>query len=224
MHVLLVEDDPLIAQGLVAGLELQGFTLDHMAHARAAEQALQLGHFDVMILDLGLPDEDGLQLLTRLRSQGKDLPVLILSARDTVLQRVAGLQAGADDYLLKPFDLRELAARLHSLQRRASGRSVNPVRHGALQYDPSTRVALLDGRPVELTRREHALLEALLRNPGRILSGEQLKNALYGISEEVESNALNVHIHHLRRKLGNRIIETVRGLGYRLGDAEGCES
>ena len=145
MHVLLVEDDPLIAQGLVAGLELQGFTLDHMAHARAAEQALQLGHFDAMILDLGLPDEDGLQLLTRIRSQGKDLPVLILSARDTVLQRVAGLQAGADDYLLKPFDLRELAARLHSLLRRSSGRSSNLIEHHGLTFDPSSQAVQLHG-------------------------------------------------------------------------------
>lgn len=224
MLVLLIEDDALIASGIVAGLHVQGVTVEHVRTAAAAESACRAASFDVLVLDLGLPDGDGLALLERLRRQGLETPVLILSARDSVNDRVAGLQTGADDYLLKPFDLRELAARLHSLQRRASGRSVNPVRHGALQYDPSTRVALLDGRPVELTRREHALLEALLRNPGRILSGEQLKNALYGISEEVESNALNVHIHHLRRKLGNRIIETVRGLGYRLGDAEGCES
>ena len=163
MHVLLVEDDLLIAQGVLAGLQLQGFTVDHMGHAAAAEQALQLGHFDAMILDLGLPDEDGLQLLTRIRSQGKDLPVLILSARDSVVQRVAGLQAGADDYLLKPFDLRELSARLHSLLRRSSGRSTHLIEHHGLTFDPSTREVTLHGQAVTLSRREQALLSALLQ-------------------------------------------------------------
>ena len=224
MLVLLVEDDPLIASGILAGLAAQGLTVEHAATAAGAEALLGTASFDVLILDLGLPDEDGLALLQRLRRQGLVTPVLVLSARDTLGERVAGLQAGADDYLLKPFDLRELAARLHTLQRRASGRSVNPVVHGALRYDPSTREALLDGQPVELTRREHTLLETLLRNRGRVLSGDQLKNALYGLSDEVESNALNVHIHHLRRKLGNHIIETVRGLGYRLGEPEGEQS
>ena len=143
---------------------------------------------------------------------------MVLSARNTVNHLVAGLEAGADDYLLKPFDLRELTARLHSLHRRAGGRCVNPFEHGPLRYDPSTRETLLHGRPIELTRREHVLLETLLQHRGRILSGEQLRTALYGFTDDVESNALNVHIHHLRRKLGNQIIETVRGLGYRLGE------
>ena len=218
MLVLLVEDDPLIASAIVAGLNAQGLTTEHAASAAAAEALLRAVPFDVLVLDIGLPDEDGLSLLQRLRRQGLTTPVLMLSARDTVSDRVAGLQAGADDYLLKPFDLRELTARLHSLKRRAGGRCVNPVAHGPLRYDPSTREALLNGLPVELTRREHALLETLLANPGRILSGEQLKNALYGFADDVESNALNVHIHHLRRKLGSQIIETVRGLGYRLGE------
>lgn len=218
MLVLLVEDDPLIASGIAAGLQAQGVTTEHAASAAAAEAILRAAVFDVVVLDLGLPDEDGLSFLQRLRRQGLAIPVLILSARDTVSDRVAGLQAGADDYLLKPFDLRELTARLHSLLRRAGGRCVNPVEHGTLRYDPSTREAMLNGLPVELSRREHVLLETLLQNPGRILSGEQLKNALYGFSDDVESNALNVHIHHLRRKLGSRIIETVRGLGYRLGE------
>lgn len=217
MHVLLVEDDPLIAQGIRAGLQLQGFTLDHMSHAAAAEQALQLGHFDAMILDVGLPDEDGLQLLARLRSQGQDLPVLILSARDSVTQRVAGLQAGADDYLLKPFDLRELAARLHSLLRRSSGRSTHLIEHHGLVFDPSTRELTLHGEVVTLSRREQALLSALLHNPGQILSAEQLQDSLYGLGDGVESNAINVHIYNLRRKLGSDVVKTVRGLGYRIG-------
>jgi DNA-binding response OmpR family regulator len=149
--------------------------------------------------------------------------VLVLTARDAVTDRVDGLQAGADDYLLKPFDLRELAARLHTLLRRVAGRAVNVIEHGPLRYDPSSCEASLAGQPVDLSRREQALLQALLQNPGRVLSGEQLKDCVYGFSDEVESNALNVHIHHLRRKLGNGIVETVRGLGYRLGPAQAPE-
>ncbi|MBG4151775.1 response regulator [Pseudomonas aeruginosa] len=221
MHVLLTEDDDLIASGIVAGLNAQGLTVDRVASAADTQALLQVARFDVLVLDLGLPDEDGLRLLQRRRQQGVDLPVLVLTARDAVTDRVAGLQAGADDYLLKPFDLRELGARLHTLQRRSAGRCVNVIEHGRLSYDPSTRETWLDGRPVELSRREQALLQALLNNRGRILSGEQLKDSVYGFGDEVESNALNVHIHHLRRKLGNAIVQTVRGLGYRLGPARG---
>ena len=219
MHVLLCEDDDLIAAGICAGLTAQGLTVDRVGDAGSARALLQAARFDVMVLDLGLPDEDGLKLLKRLRQQGEDLPVLVLTARDAVTDRVDGLQAGADDYLLKPFDLRELAARLHTLQRRAAGRAVNVISHGPLEYDASNCQARLDGCPVDLSRREQALLQALLNNPGRVLSSEQLKDSVYGFSDEVESNALNVHIHHLRRKLGNGIVETVRGLGYRLGPA-----
>ncbi|HHG4297784.1 response regulator [Pseudomonas aeruginosa] len=221
MHVLLTEDDDLIASGIVASLNAQGLTVDRVASAADTQALLQVARFDVLVLDLGLPDEDGLRLLQRLRQQGVDLPVLVLTARDAVTDRVAGLQTGADDYLLKPFDLRELGARLHTLQRRSAGRCVNVIEHGRLSYDPSTRETWLDGRPVELSRREQALLQALLNNRGRILSGEQLKDSVYGFGDEVESNALNVHIHHLRRKLGNAIVQTVRGLGYRLGPARG---
>jgi two-component system response regulator QseB len=219
MHVLLCEDDELIASGIVAGLGAQGLVVDRVGTASAARSLLQDAHFDVMVLDLGLPDEDGLKLLQRLRQQGHALPVLVLTARDAVTDRVAGLQAGADDYLLKPFDLRELAARLHTLLRRTAGRAVNLIEHGCLRYDPSSRETWLGGLAVDLSRREQALLQALLQHPGRVLSGEQLKDSVYGFSDEVESNALNVHIHHLRRKLGSGIIETVRGLGYRLGPA-----
>ncbi|UVM23562.1 response regulator transcription factor [Pseudomonas wadenswilerensis] len=220
MHVLLCEDDDLIASGISAGLAAQGMTVDRVASAGAAQAMLQAAAFDVMVLDLGLPDEDGLKLLQRLRQQGESLPVLILTARDAVTDRVDGLQAGGDDYLLKPFDLRELAARLHTLLRRAAGRAVNIIEHGPLSYDPSSRETCLGGQPVDLSRREQALLQALLHNRGRVLSSEQLKDSVYGFGDEVESNALNVHIHHLRRKLGNGIVETVRGLGYRLGPAQ----
>lgn len=221
MHVLVCEDDELIASGIVAGLGAQGLTVERVGTAAAARAMLKVAEFDVMVLDLGLPDEDGLKLLQHLRSQGLEIPVLILTARDSVTNRVDGLQAGADDYLLKPFDLRELAARLHTLLRRVAGRSVNLIEHGRLTYNPSSRETLLGGQPVDLSRREQALLQALLQNRGRVLSSEQLKDSVYGLSDELESNALNVHIHHLRRKLGNGIVETVRGLGYRLGPADG---
>jgi two-component system response regulator QseB len=219
MHVLLCEDDDLIASGIAAGLNAQGLTVDRVATAAAARGILAVAQFDVLILDLGLPDEDGLKFLKQLRGQGVELPVLILTARDTVSDRVDGLQAGADDYLLKPFDLRELSARLHTLVRRVAGRSINLIEHGCLSYDPSSREAFLSGQPVDLSRREQALLHALLHARGRVLSSEQLKDCIYGFGDEVESNALSVHIHHLRRKLGSHIVETVRGLGYRLGVA-----
>ncbi|WP_315339039.1 response regulator [Pseudomonas grimontii] len=224
MHVLVCEDDELIASGIVAGLGAQGFTVERLATAAAARAMLKAAAFDIMVLDLGLPDEDGLKLLQQLRSQGLEIPVLILTARDSVTNRVDGLQAGADDYLLKPFDLRELAARLQTLLRRMAGRSVNLIEHGRLTYDPSSRETLLGGQPVDLSRREQALLQALLHNKGRVLSSEQLKDSVYGFNDELESNALNVHIHHLRRKLGNGIVETVRGLGYRLGPADDGEN
>src|SRR5690606_17097655 len=170
MHVLLCEDDDLIASGISAGLTAQGLTVDRVASASAARALLQAAKFDVMVLDLGLPDEDGLKLLRRLRQQGETLPVLVLTARDAITDRVEGLQAGADDYLLKPFDLRELAARLHTLLRRAAGRAVNIIEHGPLRYDPSSCEASLAGQPVDLSRREQALLQALLHNPGRVLT------------------------------------------------------
>lgn len=215
MRVLLVEDDDLIAHGIQAGLRAHGLTVEGVATAAQAEAALSVAHCDVVILDLGLPDEDGMSLLQRLRASGMALPVLVLTARDAVEDRVAGLRAGADDYLLKPFDLDELVARLHALLRRAAGRSVDVIEHGPLRLDSERGEVSLHGRPVVLPRRELALLAALLHARGRILSVDQLKDSLYGLSEEIESNALNVHIHHLRRKLGADVIETVRGVGYR---------
>lgn len=221
MHVLLIEDDPLVAGGIVTGLRLHGLTVDHVDTGGRARSALATSHFDICILDLGLPDEDGMTLLSHWRMQGLDLPVLVLTARDAVAHRIRGLGAGADDYVLKPFDLDELVARLHALLRRASGRSADRVEHGTLCFTPSTGEARLAGQVVELARRELALLRALLQHPGKILSGDQLRDSLYGFGQDVESNAINVHIHHLRRKLGPNIVETVRGLGYRLGQAGG---
>ena len=219
VHVLLIEDDRLVASGIVAGLRLLGVTVDHVDTAAKARAAVGASHFDVCVLDLGLPDEDGMAVLARWRAQGQAIPVLVLTARDALEHRVAGLRAGADDYLLKPFELDELVARLHALVRRASGRSSDLVEHGSLTFNASSAEVRLHGVRVELSRRELALLRALLQNPGRILSLEQLQASLYGFETDVESNAVNVHIHHLRRKLGPAIVETVRGLGYRLGEA-----
>lgn len=217
MHVLLVEDNALVASGVRAGLQLQGFGVDTVASAGQADAAIRSSHFDACVLDLGLPDEDGLSLLARWRGQGLQVPVLVLTARDAVSQRIEGLQTGADDYLVKPFDLHELAARLHALLRRAAGRSVDWIELGEVRINPAAGHIQRQGRTVELSRREWSLLRALLQSPGRILSTEQLRDSLYGYSQDVESNAINVHVHHLRRKLGHELVETVRGEGYRLG-------
>ncbi len=221
MHVLLIEDDKLIAGGIISGLSLHAMTVDSFSTASAATQALAVGHFDVVVLDLGLPDEDGLLLLRRWRQAGYDVPLLILTARDAIENRIAGLQAGADDYLVKPFDLGELVARLQALQRRGAGRSVSQLQHGELSFNPISFQVTLSGTPIELSRRELLLLQTFLNKPNHILTPDQIKDSLYGMDDEIESNALNVHIFNLRKKLGSNIIKTVRGLGYRLGEA-GC--
>lgn len=220
MRVLIVEDDDLIARGIVAGLQSQGMTADAVTTSAGAETALATSHCDALVLDLGLPDENGMALLKRLRGNHAALPVLILTARDAVEDRVAGLQAGADDYVTKPFDLAELAARLQALMRRAAGRSVNVIEAGGVRLEPASGELHVDGRPVELTRREAALLTSLMRSQGRCVTTEQLKDSLYGYDIAIESNALSVHIHNLRRKLGGNVIETVRGRGYRFRAGE----
>src|SRR5699024_4883547 len=216
MRVLIVEDDDLIARGIVAGLQAHGMTADAVQCVAAAETALATSHCDALVLDLGLPDADGMVLLKRLRAARSALPILVLTARDAIEDRVAGLQAGADDYMVKPFDLAELAARLHALMRRAEGRSVNLIEIGRLCLDPSSGDLWVAGEPLALTRRETALLTGLMQAGGRCMSAEQLKDSLYGYDIDIESNALSVHIHNLRRKLGPGYIETVRGLGYRI--------
>lgn len=220
MHVLLVEDDALVASGIRAGLATVDFVVDSVPTINEARRAMQSVQSDVVILDRGLPDGDGMQLLEEWRAAGVQTPVLILTARDAVRDRVDGLHSGADDYLIKPFDLDELVARLYALLRRAAGRASGLIRHGALTLDPAARQISVNGEPVALSRRELVLLEAFLYAPRSVLSASQLKDSLYGLNDDVESNALNVHIHHLRRKLGNGLIETVRGLGYRLGRAD----
>jgi DNA-binding response OmpR family regulator len=216
MRLLLVEDDALLGDGLKAGLEQAGYTVDWVRDGMAASLAPASADFDAVVLDLGLPRQDGLKTLRGWRQGGAGaaLPVLILTARDTVQDRVAGLDAGADDYLVKPFDLNELLARLRANSRRRAGRGAPVLRHGALTLDPAARQAALDGRPVTLSAREYAILEALLTHAGRVLSRERLEECLYGWDEGVESNAVEVFVHHLRRKLGAGLIRTVRGAGY----------
>lgn len=217
MRILVVEDDNLIARGIVSGLRAYGLTADAVTTVAQAELALAHAECDAVVLDRGLPDGDGLGLLAHLRQSGNTVPVLLLTARDAVTDRIEGLQSGADDYLVKPFDLGELVARLHALMRRSGGRSTNIIEAGPLRFDPSSGEAWLQGESVELSRREATLLASLLQAEGRCLSSEQIKDRLYGLDQDVGSNAVSVHVHNLRRKLGADVIATVRGLGYRFG-------
>lgn len=214
MRVLLAEDDQLLGEGISTGLQKLGYTVDWVRDGVAAEQAMATEHLDALILDLGLPRQDGLEVLRKLRSSNNDLPVLVLTARDTVEDRITGLDHGADDYLIKPFDLMEVAARLRSITRRRAGRAAAVVEHGGLIVDPAARTVVQDGESITLGSSEFAVLEALLNNCGRVLSREQLEESLYGWEEGVESNAMEVYIHHLRKKLGKELIHTVRGVGY----------
>jgi len=206
----------MIGEAIRAGLKREGFAVDWMHEAAAARAALATEPFDLLLLDLGLPGSDGLTLLKGLRQRGAALPVLIITARDAVSDRVAGLDAGADDYLIKPFDLDELAARIRALLRRRSGRPAPLIEHQGVVLDPAAHRATLDGAEVALSPREFALLQLLMERPGTILSRAQIEERLYGFGEEVESNAVEVHIHGLRRKLGAAFILTVRGVGYRV--------
>ncbi len=223
MHVLLVEDDDLVASGLITGLEMETFVVDRVRTARDADSAITTLNTDVVILDLGLPDGDGQQLLRQWRSRGILTPVLILTARDEREQRIGGLDGGADDYVLKPFDLDELIARLHALVRRSAGLAQAEIQHGPVVYHPAQGEVRLRGQAVAMSRRELLLLEKFLYSGDSLLSEDQLKDALYGMEGEISSNAVNVHIHNLRRKLGKQIILTVRGMGFRLGPAQALE-
>ena len=217
MRILLAEDDELLGVGLRAGLQQQGFAVDWVRDGQAALRELLALDYEAAVLDLGLPRLDGMEVLATLREQGRSLPVLVLTARDAVQSRIAGLDTGADDYVVKPVDLHELAARLRALVRRAHGLQQTVLQAGQVQLDPVGHVVTLAGQPVDLAQREYALLHALMRNPGRILSREQLEAQIYSWGSEVASNAVEVHVSHLRRKLGANLIDTVRGLGYRIG-------
>jgi two-component system, OmpR family, response regulator QseB len=216
MRALVIEDDPMIGRAVMAGLEEGGYTVDWVRDGEEAEMALSHRVYDLALLDLGLPRRDGLEILKGLRRAGSSLPVVVITARDAVADRVAGLDHGADDYLVKPFDLDELLARARAVIRRKQGRSSPEIACGALTVDPVKRLVSFRGDPVELSAREFAVLEALMKEPGAVVSREKLEDAVYGWGEEVGSNSIEVHLHHLRRKLSAELIRNVRGVGYRI--------
>ncbi|EKD74268.1 MAG: hypothetical protein ACD_45C00012G0003 [uncultured bacterium] len=214
MRILLVEDDELLGDGLRTGLIQYGYAVDWLKDGLSADQALKTESFDIVVLDLGLPKMPGITVLQNLRTRGQTMPVLILTARESIEDRVKGLDSGADDYLTKPFDLDELCARLRALQRRFSSRAEPLLVHKTITLDPAAHTVMLNNEPINVSRREFALLQKLLENAGRVLSREHLTQSLYGWGEDVDSNALEVHIHNLRKKFGQQFIRTIRGIGY----------
>ncbi|GHU33441.1 DNA-binding response regulator [Betaproteobacteria bacterium] len=220
MRLLLVEDDPMIGASVQRGLKLNGYTVDWVRDGDAAELALSSEVHELILLDLGLPRKSGLELLAAWRRKGMSLPVLVITARDSVADRVKGLDVGADDYLVKPFDLDELSARVRALMRRKSGRATPVIEVGTLSLDPASHAVTQGGNPVTLSKREFSLLHALMKQPGAPLSRAQIEESLYGWNEEIESNAVEVHIHSLRRKLGAEWIRNVRGVGYMVPNPE----
>ncbi|NYT76463.1 response regulator [Alcaligenaceae bacterium] len=214
MKILLVEDDKLLGDGIAVGIGQAGLAVDWVQDGQQAETALALGSYDAVVLDLGLPQLSGMELLRRARARGETLPILILTARDAVADRVAGLDAGADDYLVKPFDLTELQARLRALLRRSKGSADPVISHGELRVDLAGHSVSLSNKSVALSAREFAILHTLLLNAGRVMSKAQIEEQLYGWGDEIESNAVEVFIHHLRRKLYPELIRTIRGVGY----------
>jgi DNA-binding response OmpR family regulator len=219
MQILLVEDDLLLAEGLQHALKREGFTVNHVDRGRAALLAIDTEPPDIVILDLGLPDMDGLDVLRDIRKSEDNPLVMVLTARDTTADKVMGLDRGADDYLAKPFEMPELLARLRALERRVSAVRSSEITLGPVVLDTLTHQVTVDGRPVDLPRREFMLLKLLMENPGRILSRESLETKLYGWGEEVSSNSVEVHIHHLRKKIAPEFIKTVRGVGYTVSKA-----
>lgn len=214
LRLLLVEDDPVLGDGIRAGLNQDGYSVDWLCDGQQAANALQTERFDLLVLDLNLPRKSGMEILHQLRKQNNPLPVLVLTARDTLNDRVSGLDAGADDYLSKPFDLDELLARVRALLRRSKGRVQPQIMHGRLVMDPAGHSVTLAGQTVELTAGEFSLLQLLLEERGHVISRSRLEDNLYGWHKEIDSNTIEVYVHHLRKKLGADLIRTVRGAGY----------
>lgn len=214
MRLLLVEDDTMIGEAVLQVLREQHYAVDWVRDGSMADQALRTEQYDLVLLDLGLPKRDGLDVLRALRARRNPVPVLIATARDGVADRIAGLDAGADDYVIKPYDIDELLARLRALLRRSAGRGEPVFEHKGVSLNPATREATVQGQPVTLSAREWAVLEPLLARPGAVLSRAQLEEKLYSWKDDVSSNAVEVYIHGVRKKLGSDVIQTVRGLGY----------
>ncbi len=217
MRLLLVEDDALLADGLQRALRAEGYTVDVIERGDLVMPALERGGFELVLLDLGLPGLDGMAALKALRQRDKQIPVIIISARDALEDRIAGLDSGADDYLVKPFSAVELTARIRARLRRSEAPGSETLKFADLEIDPERFTVTRNGEPVNLSRREMSVLLQLVRHRGRVMTRDQLEQGLYGWNEDVESNALEVHIHHLRKKLGSNLIRTVRGVGYSLG-------
>lgn len=215
MRILVIEDDAILRAGIRTGLALEGFTVDAVGTSADASAGAAACHYDAVVLDVGLPDGDGIELLKAWRREGATIPVLLLTARNSVEDRIDGLNSGADDYLGKPFDLDELAARLRAIARRSKGNTVAALQLGAFRLDSAARELRREGTIIPLSRREFALVETLFEQPGRVFSRSQLEDRLYGWGEEVGSNTIEVHIHKLRAKLGREVIETIRGEGYK---------
>lgn len=220
MRILLIEDDRMIGESVRTALRQDGSAVDWLRDGSSATTTLATEEFDLVLLDLGLPQRDGLEILRSMRSRHDQTPVIVLTARDALQDRVAGLDAGADDYLVKPFELEELAARIRAVTRRKTGRAEPAVEIGKIRLDPSMRQVTRAGEPVVLSAREYAVLEALMVRPGAVLSRAQLEDRLYGWGDAIESNAVSVYIHQLRRKLGSDFIRNVRGVGYYVGKPE----
>ncbi len=222
MRILLVEDDTLLGDGLQTGLSQAGFTVDWVREGRLALHALASESFDAAILDLGLPDGDGTRVVREYRDQGGTVPILVLTARGDIGDKLTVLDGGADDYLVKPADIREIAARIRALMRRDDGRRAPVLRCGDIELDPSAYVVRVGERNVDLTHSEFKILHALIRNPGTVLSRERLEETVYGWDAEVDSNAIQVHLHNVRRKIGHEVIRTIRGVGYVIGRRHGA--
>ncbi|KJV31575.1 regulator [Aquitalea magnusonii] len=218
MRVLLAEDDAMIGAGLQQGLRKAGFTVDWVQDGHSALLAVETVAYEMLLLDLGLPQQDGMAVLNALRRKQDNLPTIIITARDALADRLTGLNEGADDYLVKPFALDELVARIHAVSRRLAGRAQAEIQVGSLKLDPVSHLLWLHEQQMTVSAKEFALLHELMREPGAVLSREQLEDRLYGWGEEVGSNAIEVHIYNLRKKMGAEIIRTVRGVGYRIGE------
>ncbi|WP_446809562.1 response regulator [Methylomonas sp. 2BW1-5-20] len=214
MRLLLVEDDAILGDGLKAGLTLEGYAVDWLADGAQADEALKLNHYDLIVLDLNLPRMDGMSVLKNLRRRKDSTPVLVLTARDGVAERVAGLDTGADDFVTKPFDLAEICARLRALARRHDGHSLPLLEHKGVTIDPAAHQVYYNDKPVELAQKEFEVLSYLMGHIGQVISRARLEESLYAWGSEVESNAVEVHIHHLRKKLDSNLIRTIRGVGY----------
>ncbi len=220
MRLLLIEDDPILGDGLQAGLTMEGYAVDWIRDGIKADEALKSHNYDLVVLDLGIPGIDGFQVLEAVRKRKDKVSVLILTARDTVDDRVKGLDSGADDFVVKPFDLNEICARLRALARRKTGQAAPCFEHKGLSLDPAAHQVKLHGKPVDISNKEFEILNFLMQNQGKVASRARLEETLYAWNTEVESNTVEVHIHHLRKKLGSDFIRTVRGVGYIIDEEE----